>query len=75
MARWFLSYHSPDQALAKRFKAAIEHEDTDSRVFSSTSTPRACVKDDNGQALAYVMLLRGVHRMFSKSSFTQQTSR
>ena len=27
MQRWFLSYHSPDQALAEQLKAAIESKD------------------------------------------------
>jgi hypothetical protein len=27
MRSWFLSYHSPDQALAERLKAAIERKD------------------------------------------------
>ena len=27
MRRWFLSYHSPEQALAERLKAAIERKD------------------------------------------------
>jgi hypothetical protein len=33
MSRWFLSYHSPDQALAERLKSAIERKDTDAHVF------------------------------------------
>src|SRR6202167_5401185 len=33
MSRWFLSYHSPDQALAERLKAAVERKDPGSRVF------------------------------------------
>jgi formylglycine-generating enzyme required for sulfatase activity len=33
MQRWFLSYHSPDQALAERLKAAIERKDGATRVF------------------------------------------
>ena len=33
MRRWFLSYHSPDQALAERVKAAIERRIPASRVF------------------------------------------
>ena len=32
MRRWFLSYHSPDQALAERLKAAIERKDAAARV-------------------------------------------
>jgi hypothetical protein len=33
MRRWFLSYHSPDEALAERLKAGLERKDRDSRVF------------------------------------------
>jgi hypothetical protein len=33
MRRWFLSYHSADQALAERLKAAIERKDSASHVF------------------------------------------
>src|SRR5262249_32950477 len=41
MARWFLSYHSPDQALAERLKAAIERNDSQSRVFFAPTHLRA----------------------------------
>jgi formylglycine-generating enzyme required for sulfatase activity len=41
MSRWFLSYHSPDQALAERLKAAIEHTDPASRVFFAPTYLRA----------------------------------
>jgi TIR domain len=41
MRRWFLSYHSPDQALAQRLKAAIEHKDSTSRVFFAPTHLRA----------------------------------
>ena len=41
MQRWFLSYHSPDQALAERLKAAIEHKDSASRVFFAPTHLRA----------------------------------
>jgi hypothetical protein len=41
MRRWFLSYHSPDQALAKRLKAAIERKDPTSRVFFAPLHNRA----------------------------------
>jgi hypothetical protein len=41
MRRWFLSYHSPDQALAERLKAAIERKDTASRVFFAPTHMRA----------------------------------
>jgi hypothetical protein len=33
MPRWFLSYHSPDHALAERLRAAIERQDPQSYVF------------------------------------------
>jgi hypothetical protein len=41
MQRWFLSYHSPDQALAERLKAAIERKDPASRVFFAPTHLRA----------------------------------
>jgi hypothetical protein len=41
MRRWFLSYHSPDRALAERLKAALERKDTDARVFFAPSSLRA----------------------------------
>jgi hypothetical protein len=41
MQRWFLSYHSPDQALAERLKAAIERKDSTSRVFFAPAHLRA----------------------------------
>jgi formylglycine-generating enzyme required for sulfatase activity len=41
MQRWFLSYHSPDQALAERLKAAIERKDSSTRVFFAPSQLRA----------------------------------
>ena len=41
MPRWFLSYHSPDQALAERLKAAIERKDSASRVFFAPTNLRA----------------------------------
>jgi hypothetical protein len=39
--RWFLSYHSPDQTLAERLKAAIERIDSKSRVFFAPTSLRA----------------------------------
>ena len=39
--RLFLSYHSPDQALAKQLKAAIERKDANTRVFFAPSSLRA----------------------------------
>ncbi len=41
MQRWFLSYHSPDQALAERLKAAIERKDASAEVFFAPSHLRA----------------------------------
>ena len=41
MARWFLSYHSPDQAQAERLKAAIERKDPAARVFFAPTNLRA----------------------------------
>src|SRR5580700_1132665 len=41
MRRWFLSYHSPDQALAERLKAAIERKDSSTRVFFAPTNLRA----------------------------------
>jgi len=41
MRRWFLSYHSPDQALAERLKAALERKDKKARVFFAPSRLRA----------------------------------
>jgi hypothetical protein len=40
MRRWFLSYHSSDQALAERLKATIERKDPASRVFISVDLGR-----------------------------------
>src|SRR5215468_10765522 len=41
MQRWFLSYHSPDQALAERLKVALERKNADARVFFAPSSLRA----------------------------------
>jgi formylglycine-generating enzyme required for sulfatase activity len=41
MRRWFLSYHSPDQALSERLKAAIERKDDAARVFFAPTNLRA----------------------------------
>src|ERR1700688_4936274 len=41
MSRWFLSYHSTDEALAERLKSAIERKDTASRVFLAPTHLRA----------------------------------
>ena len=41
MRRWFLSYHSPDHALAERLKVAIERRDPDTHVFFAPTNLRA----------------------------------
>ena len=41
MGRWFLSYHSPDRALAERVKSAIERKDPAANVFFAPSGLRA----------------------------------
>jgi formylglycine-generating enzyme required for sulfatase activity len=41
MPRWFLSYHTPDEKLAERIKAAIEYRDSASRVFFAPTNLRA----------------------------------
>jgi hypothetical protein len=41
MQRWYLSYHSPDRALAEQLKAAIERKDSASRVFFAPTSLRA----------------------------------
>src|SRR6266404_362387 len=68
MRRWFLSYHSPDQALAERFKAALERKDTDAHVFFAPSSLRAgglwsrALAEEIAQADAFILLVgeRGV---------------
>jgi formylglycine-generating enzyme required for sulfatase activity len=41
MRRWFVSYHSPDEALAERLKAAIERKDDGATVFFAPANLRA----------------------------------
>ena len=41
MPRWFLSYHTPDQPLAERLKAAIERKDSALTVFFAPTHLRA----------------------------------
>ena len=41
MRRWFLSYHSPDEDLAERLKAAVERKDPTARVFFAPTRLRA----------------------------------
>ena len=63
MQRWFLSYHSPDQALAERLKTAIERRDTSSRVFFAPTHLRVGrswskqLADEIAQADAFILLV------------------
>jgi len=41
MRRWFLSYHSKDEAVAKRLKAAIKRKDSAVNVFFAPTHMRA----------------------------------
>jgi formylglycine-generating enzyme required for sulfatase activity len=41
MRRWFLSYHSSDQVVAERLKAAIERKDSSSQVFFAPTSMQA----------------------------------
>src|SRR5215475_3883678 len=62
MRRWFLSYHSPDQALAERLKAALERKDANARVFFAPSSLRPggfwsrSLADEIAQADAFILL-------------------
>jgi hypothetical protein len=63
MRRWFLSYHSPDRALAERLKAAVERKDADSSVFFAPSSLRAggfwskALAEEIAQADAFILLV------------------
>src|SRR5215468_350908 len=63
MRRWFLSYHSADQALAERLKAALERKDSDARVFFAPSGLRAggfwsrALAEEIAQADAFILLV------------------
>jgi conflict system STAND superfamily ATPase/TIR domain-containing protein len=63
MRRWFLSYHSRDQALARRLKATLEQKDTGARVFFAPSSLRAgsfwskALADQIAQADAFILLV------------------
>src|SRR3984893_8741852 len=63
MRRWFLSYHSPDQALAERRKAALERKDTDVHVFCAPSSLRAggfwsrALAEEIAKANAFILLV------------------
>jgi hypothetical protein len=63
MWRWFLSYHSPDEELADRLKAALKRKDRDSRVFFAPSSLRAggfwsrALAEEIAQADAFILLV------------------
>ncbi len=63
MRHWFLSYHSPDQKLAERLKAAIERKDSELRVFFAPEHLRAGrswsrqLADEIAQADAFILLV------------------
>jgi hypothetical protein len=63
MQRWFLSYHSRDQALAERLKAAIERKNADARVFFAPSSLRAggfwsrTLAEEIAQADVFILLV------------------
>src|SRR6476646_8605041 len=63
MRRCFLSYHSPDQALAERLKAALEQKNTDAHVFFAPSNLRAggfwsrALAEEIAQADAFILLV------------------
>jgi formylglycine-generating enzyme required for sulfatase activity len=65
MQRWFLSYHSPDQALAERLKAGIERKEPGSRVFFAPTHLRAGgswtaqLAEELEQATAFTLLIGG----------------
>jgi TIR domain len=68
MPRWFLSYHSPDHALAERLRAAIERQDPQSYVFFAPAKLRtggfwsAQLAQEIAKATAFILLVgaRGV---------------
>ena len=70
MGRWFLSYHSPDRALAERLKAAIERKDKGAVVFFAPESLRPggrwarALAEAIDEASAFVLLVtdRGIGR-------------
>jgi hypothetical protein len=66
--RWFLSYHSPDRALAERVKTTIERRDSTSSVFFAPANLRAGgfwsaqLAQELAKATAFILLVgeRGV---------------
>src|SRR6266404_2962991 len=63
MRRWFLSYHSPDLALAERLEAALRRRDGDVQVFFAHKTLRAggywqpALAEAIAQASAFVLVV------------------
>ena len=63
MGQWFLSYHSPDQPLAERLKAAIGRKDPALRVFFASANLRAGgawthqLAQELAQADAFILLI------------------
>jgi len=63
MRRWFLSYHSPDSAVAERLKAAVERQDDGSVVFFAPTNLRAgrrwapALADAIADATAFILLV------------------
>jgi TIR domain len=63
MRRWFLSYHSPDAALAERLKTAIERRDPASSVFFAPANLRAGgywsaqLAQELAEATAFILLV------------------
>lgn len=61
--RWFLSYHTPDEPLAARVKAALENKDPASHVFFAPAHLRAGrswtaqLADEIAQSTAFVLLV------------------
>jgi len=70
MRRWFLSYHSPDEALAEQLKTAIELKDDGAIVFFAPANIRAgarwapALAEAIAEATAFVLLAteRGIGR-------------
>jgi formylglycine-generating enzyme required for sulfatase activity len=68
MRRWFLSYHSTDEALAERLKAALERADDGAIVFFAPTNLRAgarwapALAEAIAEATAFVLLVaeRGI---------------
>ena len=63
MPRWFLSYHSTDEEVAARLKAAIERKDSASQVFFAPTHMRAGgswsaqLAQEIAEATAFILLI------------------